>query len=104
MASGLRSTTIPAMHYRRGPARRLDDEDEFIEIDEALMIPAWGRVVLGVNADEEENGVEVDFEYNRGDFTLSNGEDAFYLYGPDEELISSIRYTDDWEVSSGVSN
>ena len=87
------------------PMRSSDDEDERIEVDEPLMIAAWGRVVLGVNDDVDENGgVEVDFVYSRGDFTLSNGEDAFYLYSADGELISSIRYTDDWEVSSGVSN
>ena len=59
-----------------------DDKDNPLEefiIDEDLIIPAKGYVVIGNNADFSTNGgINIDYEYAYSDFTLFNGADKIF--------------------------
>ena len=70
-------------------------EDEFF-IDEDLIIPPKGYIVLGNNADFSTNGgINIDYEYSNIDFSLFNG--------PDEILLQSQKTGGRWTIRDSVS-
>ena len=62
-------------------------------IDESVIVPAGGFVVLGRNANTAINGnVAIDFDY--ADFFMGNGDDEVELATADGTVIDSVSYTE----------
>jgi hypothetical protein len=81
---------------------RSEDGDGFV-VDETRSLPAWSRVVLGVNADTATNGgATVDLEYDSGAFMLGNTGDSINLYNGDGSLVSGVAYDESWTLEDGV--
>ena len=81
-----------------------DDKDNPLEefiIDEDLIIPAKGYVVIGNNADFSTNGgINIDYEYAYSDFTLFNGADKILLMSRKSNLSYIVRDKLEWGLDS----
>jgi hypothetical protein len=79
--------------------RRSGSDFADMTIDGDLSVDAGDYVVLGVNADEDTNGgIQVDYAYSWGDFTLVNDGYAFYL----EMGTASIHSVGAYSLSGGI--
>ena len=67
-----------------------------------LSIPAYGFLVLGINADTTANGnVEMDYQYSN--FLLTNSNDEIILTLDDDSVIDSVAYGGGWPLAAGTS-
>jgi hypothetical protein len=64
------------------------DDGDLISIDSSLVVPAAGRVVLGVEIDRSLNGgAPVTYAYDRADLALSDSADSLRLMLGDTEIF-----------------
>jgi DNA/RNA endonuclease YhcR with UshA esterase domain len=71
-------------------------------IDVALVIPAGGYVLLGVNADRAVNGnIPVDFQYV-STIALGNSGDRIQLRDPANVTVDSVAYASSAQAAAGV--
>ncbi len=68
-----------------------DLSGESFKIADAVIVPAKGYAVLGINSDSLTNGgAPVDYEY--AGFTLDDTSDAILLLSPDSTLVDSVAW------------
>jgi len=75
--------------------------DEMI-VDEDVIVPAGGYIVMGVNGDEETNGgVTVDHVYPYGSLRLANTDDELFIDMGDVEMYEIAWIAGPWPYASG---
>ncbi|MFC2038766.1 lamin tail domain-containing protein [Chloroflexota bacterium] len=78
-----------------------DFDSHLIDNGGPLIIPAFGYIVLGINADETENGgvlVDYEYEYEWGNrFYMSNSGDEVVLENADGVEIDRMSYSSSLE-------
>lgn len=80
-----------------------DDGSDFFIIDQPIVVPPFGFVVLGNNADMSTNGgIFVDYQYTNT--TLEDGADEIHIFNPlMSELLDSVSYSDIFPLVPGAS-
>ncbi|MCK6504528.1 FG-GAP-like repeat-containing protein, partial [Myxococcota bacterium] len=79
------------------------DDGDTLTITESLVVEHDDYVVLGVEDDTSINGgANVDYLYDRDDFSLSNDSDALFVYVLDA-VVSEVEYTSSWPLTTGYS-
>ena len=78
-----------------------DGSGDEIIIEEDLIIPSKGYVVLGNNSEFSTNGgIKIDYEYSYSDFTLFNGADKISLMSRKSDLNYVLRDEVSWDNNS----